>query len=483
MAGFSLTGDIFNMFVWFELMGVCAYALAGFKIKELGPVQGAFNFAITNTFAAYMILTGIALLYARTGILNLAQIGHELAGEKADRLVIVALTLLLIGLMVKAAIVPFHFWLADAHAAAPAPVCVLFSGAMVELGIYFIARVYWTVFDAPFHGHAGPIKVLLVVIGMTTTLVGALMCFLQRHLKRLLAYSTISHAGAMLAAVGLLDPKSLAGVANLILAHAFLKGGLFLVCGLVLIELRHIDEIRLHGAGRGTPVTGALWFLASFGLVGIPYTGIFLGHGLIDDGAIEHGYGWVAPLTMLAAGACAGAMLRAGARVFLGWGAATDELLSPEPDENPQERDANVPLMWAVTAVMIGLGLLASLVPGLQSRSERASERFVERAAYANRVLHGVPVHAGASLPFDLPSATAASLAYGLGALLVALLVAAAGLWHGRLHVGARTAVARVAGAPVELVRRAHSGIAGDYLLWIAAGTAVVGAIWAVTLP
>ena len=481
MAGFSLTGDIFNMFVWFELMGVCAYALAGFKIRELGPVQGAFNFAITNTLAAYMILAGIALLYARTGILNLAQIGHELAGRPADRLVIVALTLILIGLMVKAAIVPFHFWLADAHAAAPAPVCVLFSGAMVELGIYFIARVYWTVFDAPFHGHPEPIKVLLVVMGMVTMLVGALMCFLQRHLKRLLAYSTISHAGAMLAAVGLLDSKSLAGVANLILAHAFLKGGLFLVCGLVLIQLRHIDEIRLHGAGRGTPFTAVLWFLGSLGLVGIPYTGIFLGHGLIDDGAIEHGFGWVAPLTMVAAGACAGAMLRAGARVFLGWGARQDELLSPEPDENPQERDANVPLMWAVTAVMIGLGLVASVLPGLESRSERASGRFVGRAAYANRVLNGVPVHVGPRLPFGLPSATASSLAYGSGALLVALFVAAVGLWHDRLPGIVRAAARTVAG-PVEILRSAHSGITGDYLLWIAAGTAVIGAIWAVTL-
>ena len=475
MAGFSLTGDIFNMFVWFELMGVCAYALAGFKIEELGPVQGAFNFAITNTLAAYMILSGIALLYARTGILNLAQIGHELAGDKADRLVIVALTLIFIGLMVKAAIVPFHFWLADAHAAAPAPVCVLFSGAMVELGIYFIARVYWTVFDGSFHANPGPIKVLLVVVGVVTMLVGALMCFLQRHLKRLLAYSTISHAGAMLAGVGLLDSKSLAGVANLILGHAFLKGGLFLACGIVLIKLRNIDELKLRGAGRDMPLTAALWFVAAFGLVGVPYVGIFVGHGLLDDGAIEHGYGWVPPLAMIAAGVCAGAMFRAGARVFLGWGAKDDALLSPNPDEKPQERDANVPLMGAVTAVMIALGLVASIVPGLEPRSERASERFVARAAYANRVLHGIPVHGGPRLPFDLPGATGASLAYGSGALLVALLVAAVGLWH--------STVPELVLKPVRVLRTAHSGIVGDYLLWIVAGTAVIGGIWAFTLP
>jgi multicomponent Na+:H+ antiporter subunit D len=98
---------------------VSAYALAGFKVRELGPLQGAINFAITNTLAAYMILAGIALLYGRTGALNLAQIGRNLAAHPADRLVIVALTLIVGGLLVKAAIVPFHFWLADAHASAP----------------------------------------------------------------------------------------------------------------------------------------------------------------------------------------------------------------------------------------------------------------------------------------------------------------------------------------------------------------------------
>src|SRR5205085_10680426 len=101
MAGFALTGDLFNMFVWFELMGVAAYALAGFKVEELGPIQGAINFAISNTFGAYLILLGIALLYARTGALNFAQLGQFLAARPADRLVVVALTLVLVGFLVK----------------------------------------------------------------------------------------------------------------------------------------------------------------------------------------------------------------------------------------------------------------------------------------------------------------------------------------------------------------------------------------------
>jgi multicomponent Na+:H+ antiporter subunit D len=481
MAGLALTGDLFNMFVWFELMGVAAYALAGFKVEELGPVQGAFNFAITNTIGAYLMLIGIALLYGRTGALNLAQIGETLAGKRPDGLVAVALTLVLVGFLVKAAVVPFHLWLDDAHAVAPAPACVLFSGAMVELGLFAVARVYWTVFSGSL-GEAGIVHGVLLWLGVVTALLGALMCFLQRHLKRLLAYSTISHAGVMLAGIALFGARGLAGTANLVISHAFLKGGLFLAGGILLQRLRAVDELRLHGRGRELPLLGVLFGLGAVGMIGIPYVGTFLGHSLIDDDAARLGEQWVPPLITIAAAVSAGAILRAGARIFLGWGPADDPLLSQEPAEEPSKREAALPLMLAVVAVAVVLGLVAGVVPGLHARSEQAAERFRDRAAYAEHVLRGTPSTHPSRPPFAVPAPTRESWAYGIGAAFLAVATALFGLYRTRLPRALRAVAGRMLGPPVEAVRAAHSGLVGDYVTWIVVGTATISTIWIVAL-
>jgi multicomponent Na+:H+ antiporter subunit D len=474
MCGFSLTGDIFNMFVWFELMGVAAYALAGFQIKELGPLQGAINFAVTNTVGAYLMLTGIALLYARTGALNLAQIGHTLAGKKVDGLEIVALTLVAVGFLVKAAIVPFHLWLADAHAAAPASVCVLFSGAMVELGLLAIARCYWTIFDAPFGSHHVQIRAVFLALGIATALIGAVMTFLQRHLKRLLAYSTITHAGIMLVGIALLDTKSLAGVADLVLAHGLLKGGLFLCAGILLVELKGVDELRLHGRARSYRLLGVVFLLGAVGLLDLPYVGTYLGHAQIEEGAALDHLHWVPPLLTVASGISTGAILRAGARIFLGWGSKDDPLLSPEPREEPPERTASVPLMLSVTTTMIVLGLLVSVVPGLGQRAEAAAARFRDRSGYAQLVLHGKPMQQSARPPIALEPTATSSVLYGIGAGAIAVITAGWGLYRRRTPA--------LLAAPLGALKAVHSGIIGDYVMWLTVGTALVGGIWAVTL-
>ena len=289
MTGFCLTGDIFDMFVWFELMGVAAYALTAYRPEERGSIQGALNFAITNSVGAYLTLSGIAVVYGRTGALNMAQIGHDLARHPPDGLVVVAFVLIITGWLIKGAIVPFHFWLADAHAVAPTPVCMLFSGVMVELGLYGVARVYWSMFGQAL-GNRAAITNVFLALGLLTAIVGALFCFRERHIKRLLAFSTISHAGMFLVGVALLTPLGLAGAAVSVAGHALVKAALFLCTGIVLHRLGSVNETALHGRGRRLRVTGVIFTLAAFGLADLPPFATYLGKGWIEDTGSAHGW-------------------------------------------------------------------------------------------------------------------------------------------------------------------------------------------------
>jgi multicomponent Na+:H+ antiporter subunit D len=479
MCGFAMSGDLFNLFVWLELMAVAAYALTGFQVERLGPVQGAVNFAITNSLGGYLFAIGIALLYARTGALNLAQVGSALSHGSAGGLVIVAMTLLLCGVLVKGAVVPFHLWAADAYAVAPAPVCAVLGGVMTDIGLIGVARLYWTVFAVPFGGGHGVGDVLLW-LGIVTAMLAGTMAFLQRHLKRMLAYSVVCHIGIMLAGIGLLDSSGLAGAELIFLAHALLTAGLFFVAGILHVDHGLIDELNLRGRGRGCWAPALAWFAGTIGLIGTPYVGIYLGHGFLDDGAA--GRAWVPPLLWLGSALAGAALLRAGARIFLGWGDADDPLLGKAAEEDPLEREVLRPLLIGVALAAVVLGLAISVVPGLGQRAEYAADRFRDTSGYAAQILHGRAMAPPASLPVSIAHTSLESLLYGLGATLFAAALAFAGLYGRRLPRTVSTVAARSLAPPIRVLRELHSGVVGDYVTWVAVGTAVTGAAWALLL-
>ena len=467
LCGFALSADLFNLFVWLELAGVAAFALTGFEIRNLGPLQGAVNFAIINTLGGYFVLIAVALVYGRTGALNLAQIGRSLAPGRVDGLVVVALTLVTVGFLCKAAVVPFHFWLADAYAVAPTPVCAVFAGAMTDIGLLGVARVYWTAFSGAVGADAGE---LLLVLGVVTAVLGGVMAFLQRHLKRMLAYSVVCHIGIMLAGIGLLSAKGLAGAAVMLLAHGLATAGLFFAGGLLLARERSVDELALRGKGAGRWGLAVLWFAGAFALAGPPYIGTFLGHSLIDDAAVGAGRRWVLPFLWIAGACASAALLRAGARVFLGWGAESDPLLTREPAERPPPRGTRTGLTSAVCAAAIVCGFVVSLVPGLGQRAEAGAAQFENRAAYAAVILDGKAVARPPRPPVALEPASTSTLLYACGAVLVALALAGFGL---QSHRAVR---------PVAALKAVHSGVIGDYVAWLTVGIALIGGVWALML-
>jgi multicomponent Na+:H+ antiporter subunit D len=481
MVGFCLSGDLFNMFVFFELMSVAAFALAAFKVEEEEAVEGSLNFAVTNTIGSFLLLTGIALVYGRTGALNLAQIGEGLAASRVDGLVVVAFALCVAGFLVKAAVVPFHFWLADAYAVAPTPVCLLFAGAMSELGVYGAGRIWFDAFAGALGSHADALRVVLITAGCLTALIGAVMSFAQDHLKRMLAFATIAYVGVFLIGLGLLAPSGVAGAATYVVADGFGKAALFAAVAIVQHRRRRVSEARLAGTAGDLPFTGLVFAAGALSFAALPPFGTFLGKSLIEDELIRQGYGVVVAVLILTSALTAGAVMRAAARIFLGWGAAE---VMPSPVDETESEEEGPPtrtpaVMFVPAAALIAAALAIGLVPGVADGALDAAHRFTDGPSYARTVLDGVPPASIASLePYSAPAHAYLYAAITLGA---SISFAALALFGPRLRV-LRARPVEVLGQGVARLRALHSGHVGDYVAWLVAGVAALGGAFAIAL-
>jgi multicomponent Na+:H+ antiporter subunit D len=482
MAGFSLSGDLFNMFVFFELMSVAAYALTAFRVEQRGPLQGGLNFAIVNSVGGFLVLTGTGLLYGRTGALNLAQIGETLAGRPADGLVIAAFTLVAGGFLVKAAAIPFHFWLADAYGVAPTPAGVVFAGGLSELGLLGVARLYWTVF-ADVQGAEG-IRTVLLILGAVTAIVGAVMAFEQRHLKRMLAFITVAHSGLILMGLALLEPLGLGGAAVYLIADGAAKGALFVCIGIVQHRVGNVDEDDIIGRGRRLRYTGAAFALTGLALAGLPPFGTAFGKTLMEHAAEEASQQWAFWVFAFASIVTAGAVLRAAGRVFLGLGSREEEESAAEEEADVEGRETRgardrTPATMAIPAVaLVALALGMGLWPGLGSRAEEIAHSFEDREAYARTVLEGAPAPEAPPAPSEGPS-----IGVGLSLTAGAAALAALALYRKRLLPSAlRSAIRGSVGQGLEGLRAVHSGEVEDYVAWLTLGVAILGGAFAISM-
>jgi formate hydrogenlyase subunit 3/multisubunit Na+/H+ antiporter MnhD subunit len=295
-----VSGDLFNLYVTLELLGLSAVALASLGNKT-AAVQAALRYLLVGLLGSMMFLAGVGLIYAGYGTLDMASLAHV---AEAGPIVWPALALMTIGLLLKTALFPLHFWLPAAHASAPAPVSAVLSALVVKASFYLVLRLWLDVFTEAVTPAAAN---LLGVLGAGAVLWGSWCALRAERLKLLAAYSTVAQLGYLVLFFPLLQALppgaardlAVGGLIIVALTHGFAKAGLFLAIGIIQQRSGH-DSIRnLDGTAQRLPATTFAIALSGVALIGLPPSGTFLGKWQLLGAAFTTGQWWWVAVTVV----------------------------------------------------------------------------------------------------------------------------------------------------------------------------------------
>ena len=285
--GAFLTGDIFNLFVFFEVMLIASYALivnGGTKYQ----LRESFKYVIINVFASALFVVAIAWLYSVTGTLNLAHIAERVAELEQTGVINVIAILFFIVFAMKGALFPLYFWLPRSYFGPPAAIAALFGGLLTKVGIYAIIRAFTLIF---YHDIAYTHKGIIVTIAGLTMLLGVLGAVSQFDFKRILSYHIISQVGYMVMGLGIYTPLAVAGAIYYIAHHMIVKTALFLFAGAAERVTGTTDLKKMGGLLKSHPALAWLFFISAISLAGIPpFSGFFSKFPIILAGFEEGQY-------------------------------------------------------------------------------------------------------------------------------------------------------------------------------------------------
>jgi proton-translocating NADH-quinone oxidoreductase chain N len=265
--GVVLTGDIFNLFVFFEILCISSYALVAYTGDKPG-IESAVKYLIQGSVGSSLLLIGIGLLYGLFGTLNMADIAQNLQSASPIS-VFVPMALIVSGLGVEAAMFPLNAWLPDAHSSAPSSVSAVLSGIAIEVGLYAMVRMMFTVFGVSLDTTSN-FLLFLAFLGILTLLIGEMCAFSQKNIKRMLAYSSIGQMGLIVFALAMATSYAVAGGLFQLVSHTLAKALLFLAVGYMIYRAGSLEISALEGMGRKMPVTSLAFTVGAFSLVGLP---------------------------------------------------------------------------------------------------------------------------------------------------------------------------------------------------------------------
>ncbi len=299
VCGAFLTGDLFNMFVWFEVMLIASFVLMTLG-GERGQMEGSVKYVILNLISSSLFLAAVGILYGKTGTLNLADLSQRAGSLMDPGLLTVTAMLFLVAFGVKAGIFPLFFWLPASYHTPPVAISAVFAGLLTKVGVYALIRVFTLVFTGDFTFTHG----LLLVLAGLTMVTGVLGAVAQYDFRRLLSFHIISQIGYMILGLALFTPLALAGTVFYLFHHIIVKTNLFLISGVAHRYTGTSDLKKMGGLYAATPLLAILFFIPAMSLGGIPpLSGFFAKFALVkaslagDSPFVTGGY-WLAGVAL-----------------------------------------------------------------------------------------------------------------------------------------------------------------------------------------
>ena len=298
LLGITMTGDVFNLFVFLEISSLSTYVLISMG-KQRRALTAAYQYLIMGTIGATFLLIGIGLIYAETGTLNMMDLSARLPAVFDHRTVHTAFAFIVVGVGLKLAMFPLHLWLPNAYTYAPSTITVFLAATATKVAVYVMLRMVFTVFSTGF-AYVTPTDDMFLLLGVLGVVFASLAAIAQKDAKRLLAYSSVAQIGYILMGIGFASALGLTATVLHIFNHALMKAALFMAIGALVYRIGSSHITQLKGLGRQMPWTFAALLLAGLSLIGVPGTAGFISKWLLISAALDQGsHAWLLVVVIL----------------------------------------------------------------------------------------------------------------------------------------------------------------------------------------
>ena len=363
LLGLTITGDVFNAFVFLEISSLSTYTMIAMGRRRQALLAG-FRYLVIGTIGATFMLIGIGLAYAVTGTLNMDDLAGRLTGSHDNRALQAAVVFVFVGLAVKMAVFPLHAWLPAAYGEAPSAVSTFVAATGTKVAIYVFCRFAFTVFGASLVFGKMPVDRIGLLLAALGILAGSAAACFQDDLRYVLAWSSVAQVGYIVAGVSLATTAGVSAAYLHMITHSVTKAALFAIAGLLLLRLGSVRLSALAGIGRRMPWTFAAFVVAGLGLVGVPPTAGFVSKWALVTALVERGQ-WPVLVAMLAGSLLA--LVYVGRVVEVAWFREP-----PDGAEPLRPPPSMVAAIWFLVLLSLYFGIDASLPAHLADAAAEA---------------------------------------------------------------------------------------------------------------